>query len=107
MYIYLGHWPFYFKISITIVISKPNKKFYDFPKAYQSIVLLNTIGKLFEKVIGERMQFTTISNNFIHPCQLGSLKQRVTSDAEVMLAHFIQIEWIKNHTTSILSFNIT
>jgi len=79
-------------MSITIVISKPNKKFYNFPKTYWSIVSLNTIGKLFEKVIGERMQFTTISNKFIHPCQLDSLKQRVTSDAGVMLAHFIQIE---------------
>jgi len=55
-------------MSTTIVIPKPNKESYDSPKAYQPIVLLNMIGKLFKKVIGERMQFTTISNNFIHPC---------------------------------------
>jgi len=61
---------------------------------------------LFEKVIGERMQFTTISNNFIYPYQLSGLKQRATSDAEVTLTHFIQMEWVKNCTTSMLAFNI-
>jgi len=94
-------------MSTTIVIPKPNKKSYSSPKAYQPIVLLNMIGKLFEKVIDERMQFITISNNFIHPCQLGGLKQRATSDMRVMLTYFIQMRWIKNHTTSILAFDIT
>jgi len=70
----LGHWPSYFKISTTIMIPKPNKESYNFLKAYQPIILLNTIGKLFEKVIGKRMQFIMISNNFIHPYQLDSLK---------------------------------
>ena len=73
---------------------------------YQPIVLLNTISKLFEKVIGERMQFLMISNNFIHIYQLGGLKQKATSDAEVVLTHFIHMGWIKNCTTSMLAFNI-
>ena len=51
----LGHWPLHFKVLTTIVISKPNKKFYNSFKAYQPIVLLNTVSKLFEKVIGERL----------------------------------------------------
>jgi len=51
----IGHWPVHFKVLITIVISKPNKESYDSPKAYQPIVLLNTINKLFEKVIGKRL----------------------------------------------------
>ena len=51
----LGHWSLHFKISITIVISKSKKKSYDSLKAYQLIILLNIIGKLVEKVIGERM----------------------------------------------------
>ena len=53
-YINLEHWPSHFKMSTTIVIYKPNKKSYDFPKAYWPIVLLNTIGKLIEKVIGKK-----------------------------------------------------
>ena len=63
----LGHWPKYFKTSSTVIIPKPNKTSYDSPKAFCPIVLLNTLGKLVEKVIAERIQFIVVSNNFIHP----------------------------------------
>jgi len=49
----LGHWPRYFKVSTTVIIPKPNKSSYDNPKAFHPIVLLNTLGKLIEKVIAE------------------------------------------------------
>jgi len=62
----LGHWPNHFKKSMKIVISKPNKSSYDSLKSFRPIVLLNTMGKLIEKVIGERLQFQVISNNFIY-----------------------------------------
>ena len=70
----LEYWPLHFKTSTTIIIPKLNKESYDSFKAYWSIVLLNMISKLFKKVIGKRMQFTMISNNFIHPYQLDGLK---------------------------------
>ena len=63
----LEHWPDYFKISSTIIIPKPNKPSYDQPKAFCPIVLLNTIGKLIEKVVADRLQFIVTSNNFIYP----------------------------------------
>ena len=56
----LGHWPSHFKISSTIVISKPNKVSYDLPKSFRHIVLLNMLGKLTEKVISDRIQFHTL-----------------------------------------------
>ena len=96
----------HFKTLTTIVIPKPNKELYNTPKAYQSIVLLNIISKLFEKVIGKRMQFLIISNNFIYLCQLGGLKQRSTLDAGIALIYSIHIEWVKHCTTSILAFYI-
>ena len=102
----LGHWLLHFKTLTTIVIPKPNKELYNTPKAYQSIVLLNIISKLFEKVIGKRMQFLIISNNFIYLCQLGGLKQRSTLDAGIALIYSIHIEWVKHCTTSILAFYI-
>ena len=90
----------------TIIIPKLNKKSYDSLKAYQSIVLLNIISKLFEKVVSERLQFLSISNNFIHLCQLDGLKQRSTTDAGAALIHFICMDWVKNLTTSTLVLNI-
>ena len=53
----LGHWPSYFKMSTSIIIPKPNKVSYDSPKIFCSIILLNTLGKLIEKAIGERLQY--------------------------------------------------
>ena len=91
MYIDLGYWPTHFKTLSTVIISKPNKASYDLPKLFCPIVLLNTTGKLFEKMIGERLQFLSISNNFTHPCQLGKLKHRSTTDADVALAHLIRL----------------
>ena len=63
----LGFWPSYFKKSTTIIIPKPNKKSYDSSKLFRPIVLLNTMGKLIEKVIRERLQFNMAVNDFIHP----------------------------------------
>ena len=102
----LGLWLSHFKSSMTIIILKPNKESYDSPKSFWLIVLLNTLGKLIKKVIGKCLQFLLISNDFIHLCQLGGLKQRSTSDASVALTHFIHSGWSKNNITSTLAFNI-
>jgi len=65
---------------------------YDSPKFFCPIVLLNTLGKLIEKVIGKRLQFQSISKNFIHSNQLGGLKQHLTTDISNFLTHLIQSE---------------
>jgi len=90
-----------------IIIPKPNKMSYDQPKAFWPIVLLNTLGKLIEKVIAERIQFTVASNDFIHPSQLCGLKFKSTTDAGVALTHIVRSGWAKGKTTSILAFDIS
>ena len=102
----LGYWPSHSKSSTMVIIPKPNKTVYDLPKLYQPIVLLNTIGKIFEKIIRDHLQLHTISNNFIHRSQLGGLKQKSTTDASVILTHIIHSKWVKNLTTSTLAFDI-
>ena len=106
-YINLGHWPRYFKISTMVIIPKLNKPSYNNPKAFRPIVLLNTLGKLIEKVIAERLQFTVTSNNFIHPSQLGGLKFKSTADAGIVLTHIIQLGWAKGRPMSTLAFDIS
>ena len=64
------------------------------------------ISKLFEKMIGECFQFHMISNNFIHPSQFGGLKQRSTTDVGIAFIYIIQSGWIRNLTTSTLTFDI-
>ena len=102
----LGHWLSYFKCSSMVVIPKPNKLVYDQPKSFQSIVLLNTLDKLIEKVVTKKLQFLITKNDFIHPSQLGSLKFKSTTDTGVALTHIIRSGWVKNKTTSTLAFDI-
>jgi len=71
----IGFWPFHFKTSMSIIIPKPNKESYDSSKSFRPIVLLNMIGKLIEKVIGEKLQIYTIMNDFIYFSQLDGLKK--------------------------------
>lgn len=49
----LGYWPNHFKMSTIVIIPKQNKSSYDMSKLFCPIVLLNTLGKLFEKMIKE------------------------------------------------------
>ena len=80
---------------------------YDQPKSFHPIVLLNTLGKLIEKVVVERLQFIATNNNFIHLSQLGGLKFKSTIDAGVALTHIVWSGWVKNKTTSTLAFDIS
>jgi len=102
----LGFWSSHFKRSMMVIIYKSNKTSYDFPKLFRLIVLLNTIGKLIEKVIGERLQFLTASNDFIHLSQLGSLKFKSITNTGVALTYIIHLGWIRNLSTSTLTFDI-
>ena len=91
---------------MTIIIPKLNKKSYNLLKSFRLIILLNTVGKLIEKVIIEGLQFTTAANNFIYSSQLGGLKFKSMTDADITLTHIIQIGWVKNLLTSTLTFDI-
>ena len=47
------------------------------------------MGKLIEKVIGERLQFNIVANDFIHLSQLGGLKFKSTINASIALMYAI------------------
>ena len=98
------YWPSYFKRS-TSIISKPNKLAYDSPKNFCSIVLLNILGKLIEKVISERLQIQSIVSSFMYLNQLEGLKQYSTLNA-LYLTHPVHTRWVKDLYTSTLAFNI-
>jgi len=95
------------EILSTVIIPKPNKLLYNSSKSFHPIILLNTIGKLIEKVIGERLQFFVVRNDFIHPSQLGGLKFKSTINTYVALTHIIHLGWSRNCLTNTLTFDIT
>jgi len=102
----LSYWPTHFKKSFSIIIPKLNKLSYNTPKSFQPIILLNTIGKLIEKAISNRIQVHSIVTNFLHPNQLGGIRQRSITDAGVFLIYIVHAGWIKRLHTSTLAFDI-
>ncbi|CAA7267343.1 unnamed protein product [Cyclocybe aegerita] len=80
-----GHWPCIFK---------------------ELIVLLITFSKLIEKMIN-RIQFDAVKHDIFHPNQLGSIRQRSTEDAGLILTHLMRAGWVKGLQTSALAFDIT
>jgi hypothetical protein len=68
-----GVWPDEFKVSITVVIPKPGKPLYNTPKSFRPIVLLNTMGKLLEKMLANCLQFEAAEHGVLHPNQFGGV----------------------------------
>ncbi|KAF7779125.1 hypothetical protein Agabi119p4_3470 [Agaricus bisporus var. burnettii] len=101
-----GYWPQHFKQSISVIIPKPGKPSYDKAKSFRPIVLLNTMGKLIEKMIARRLQFESIEAGVIHPCQTGGILQRSVEDAAVALTHHVRTAWAKKKVTSVLAFDV-
>jgi len=104
--IHLEFWLLHFKTITIVVIPKPNKDLYNMSKSFRSIVFLNTIGKLIEKVISNHLQFHMISNGFLDPNQLGDIRQCSTTDAGIYFTYLIHVRWLKQCYISIIAFNI-
>jgi len=101
-----GFWPDSFKTSKTVIIPKLDKKDYNIPKAFCPIVLLNTLGKLFEKVIANRLQWEAACFKLLHPCQFGGVRQNSTEDAGSYLTHLVRAGWTKGYKTSVVAFDL-
>jgi hypothetical protein len=101
-----GHWPKHFKDSVSVIILKPNKPSYSAPKVFRPIVLLNTLGKLVEKMISNRFQFDMIKFNLVDLNQMGGVRQRSTKDAGLFLTHLVRTGWAAGMKMSVLAFDI-
>ena len=101
-----GHWPEYFKGSRSVIVPKPGKADYSTPKSFRPIALLNTLGKLIEKMIATRMQFDATRNAVLHSNQLGGVMQRSTEDAGLFLTHLVRAGWAKGQVTAVVAFDI-
>jgi hypothetical protein len=103
----VGHWPTHFKESLLVIIPKPGKASYSTPKSFRPIVLLNTLGKLVEKMLAHRLQFDRVAHNAFEPNQFGGVAQHSTEDAGIYLTHLVRAGWAKGLQTSVVAFNIT
>ncbi|KAI0995005.1 hypothetical protein K3495_g13177 [Podosphaera aphanis] len=96
----LGYHPNKFKESTTIVIRKPQKPSYDTPKSYRPIALLNTMGKLLEKLVANRISDAAENYNLLPDEQTGARLKRSTISAVELLTEQIHTIWGKSKKTS-------
>ena len=84
-----GHYPKIFKIGHIILIPKTNKDLKD-PGSYRPITLLDTIGKIFEKLINIRLRQHIETNNILPNFQYGFRRQKNTQAPTIMITDLIQ-----------------
>jgi hypothetical protein len=91
--------PTAWKTAHTVMIPKPGKCPND-PKSYRPISRLSITGKIFERILTNRLQLTLESNNLLPPEQFGFRAQRSThnplaelqTDSECTVGVFLDIE---------------
>jgi hypothetical protein len=85
---------------------EPGKPSYDTPKSFRPIVLLNTMGKLLEKMLANRLQFEAAEHGVLHPNQFGGVRQNSTEDAGCFLLHVVRAGWQAGLKTSVVAFDL-
>jgi hypothetical protein len=101
-----GHWPTFFKESLSVIIPKPGKLSYAVPKVFRPIVLLNTMGKLIKKCVSNCIQFDCVKHGVFQSNQFGGIMQRSTEDAGLYLTHLVRASWARGLKMSMIAFDI-
>lgn len=73
-----GIHPESFRTAITVMLKKPKKPDYSNPGAYRPIALLNTLGKVLESVITNRLKILAEKFNLLPDTQYGARAERST-----------------------------
>ena len=76
----MGYYPKFFKNGIMCLIGKPGKDPTK-PEHYRPITLLEVSGKIYEKILNERLKKYLEENNILHEHQYGFRKNRGTEIA--------------------------
>ncbi|GIX96244.1 uncharacterized protein CEXT_209651 [Caerostris extrusa] len=103
--IMMGSFPTSFKYGEVILFNKPNKD-PTIPSSYRPITLLPILGKCFEKLILNRLQFHYNSNNLIRKNQFGFRSGLSTEHALHNLVKKIYSNKARNFYTIIISIDI-
>ncbi|KAB5587611.1 RNA-directed DNA polymerase from transposon BS [Ceratobasidium theobromae] len=106
MLLYEYH-PTCLKNALIAPIPKPNKFDFASPKAYRPISLLETLSKLFEKIMAAR--FTALSglHGLIPPEQFGGKDMSSCMDAGLALVHDVESTWNGKQQASITLLDIS
>jgi hypothetical protein len=88
-----GEMPQAYRDSIIIVLRKEGKKDYSLLGSYRPIALENTLAKVMEKVLADRIRDAAEANGLLPWNQMGARKQRSTQSAINLLTACVQTAW--------------
>jgi len=93
----------------TVVLRKEGKADYLIPGSYRPIALENTLSKILEKVIADRIADMAEEHALLPQSQIGARKNRLTLSALTLLATTIKTAWAmrKDFVVSMLSLDIS
>ena len=85
-----GYHPISWRSSIGIILPKNGDRDTSDPRSYRVIALLNSLGKVLEKIYATRLSYLANTTELLHSSQLGGRKQRSTIDAAMLLVQYIE-----------------
>jgi Reverse transcriptase (RNA-dependent DNA polymerase) len=86
-----------------VVLRKPGKDDYTTAKSYRPVALLNTIGKVFDSVIAQRISYATETYRLLPRSHLGGRKGLSTEHAIRLLVEQIHAGWNTSHAGGVAS----
>jgi len=104
-----GVQPDHFKNACTVMLKKPGKSDYTNPSAYRPIALLNTLGKVLEAVISNRIKFIAETHDLLPDTQYGARTNRATETALQQITEKIHTIWGRGgkRVASLLSLDVS
>ncbi|GIX70133.1 probable RNA-directed DNA polymerase from transposon BS [Caerostris darwini] len=100
-----GEFPAIWKTAKVALIPKTHKD-QTHPSGYRPICLLPCWGKIFDKIIAERLSFFLEDRNLLNNLQFGFRKKRSTINALQNIISFISNAHARNHVTCIISLDV-
>ena len=94
----LAYCPAHFRTSLTAVLRKPGKDNYTKAKAYRPIALLNTIGKIMDAIISQRLNYLAETYQILPPTHFGGRKKRSTEHALHAVTEKVYEAWNQKRT---------
>ena len=82
-----GYQPLALKSADGVILDKPGKAIYDTQASYQIIVLLETLSKVLERLIANRVSVQARELGLLHSNQYGSLPRVSSFHAAAALTH--------------------
>src|SRR6266576_1613978 len=100
-----GHFPLIWKQGRVVFLPKDGKDPAS-PDGYRPITLLSTIGKVFERVIQERLEGHLEAQHLLHVCQFGFRKHRSTEQAVNLAVEMVRLLRTEQKLIAMLSLDI-